>query len=145
MSLFLSVLAIFLSVLAMFCYQLITVFPKLGIGYLYHIRRIRIVWSLTALGMAAAAYAMNPTTGQIWVIILTVLLTPLSGANHAKRFLVSLNKPPHASTVEAGLAGSDEILGVVIGKTAVAYPLKLLIPHHLINDRVEKTAVLACW
>lgn len=141
----LSALAIFLSVLAIFCYQLITLFPQLGINYLYHIHRLRILGAATALGMAGAAYALNPTSGQIWVIAITVLLTPLSGANHARRFLVSLNSPPHAPAAEAQLADSDEVLGVVIGDTAVAYPLHLLIPHHMVNDWVSETAVLACW
>lgn len=145
MPVILSISALFLNVLAIFCYQLITVIPQLGIGYLLHIHRIRIVWALTALALAGIAYAAHPTAGQMGVIVVTALLTPLSGANHAKRFLVSLNSPPHALADEADLADSDEVLGAVIGKTAVAYPLKLLIPHHIVNDTVEETAVLACW
>lgn len=145
MTLLLSVVAILLSVLAIFAYQWVTLLPQLGIQTLCHLRTVRIVVAVMALSMAAIAYYLNPSTGQLWVLLITIVLTPLSGANQASRFLVSLDAPQHVAASKATLGEQAEIIGIEIDDVACAWPLELLVPHHIANDHVGDTAVVACW
>jgi len=145
MTTLLSIPAIFLSILAIFAYQWVTFIPQLGMFTLYHLRWVRLGVAMFALGSALVAYMLNPTNGQLVVIFVTILLTPLSGANHAKRFLVSLDRPQHLTAVQSSLPDDAQVLGIVLGETAVAWPLELLIPHHIANEQLNGAPVMAAW
>lgn len=145
MTILLSTLAILLSVLAIFAYQWVTPLPQLGIGVLYHLRWIRLGVAVVALGLAVTAWALHPSTDQFIVLLVTIALTPLSGANHAERFLPSLDYPKHISASESRLKGQSQVLAVEVNGAGCAWPLEILVPHHIIHDRVGGVPVMAVW
>ena len=141
----LSILAILLSVLAIFTYQWVTMFPQLGIRTLYHLRRIRFIVAVIAIGLALTALWLNPSPEQWVVLFITLVLTPLSGFNHARRFLVSLDAPNHLLAGEAGLSADASVLGLAVGDIVCAWPLKILIPHYIVNDNVYGKPLMTVW
>jgi hypothetical protein len=145
MAALLSILAILLSVLAIFAYQWVTPFPQLGIKTLYHLRRIRFVVAVIAIGLALMTMWLNPSPEQWVVLFITLILTPLSGFNHARRFLVSLDTPNHLLADEAGLSADAPVLGLAVGDIVCAWPLEILVPHHIVNDNVSGKPLMAVW
>ena len=141
----LSILAILLSVLAIFAYQWVTPFPQLGIKTLYHLRKIRFIVAAIAIGLALTALWLNPSPEQWVVLFITLILTPLSGFNHARRFLVSLDAPKHLLAEEAELSADAPVLGLAVGDIVCAWPLEILVPHHIVNDSVSGKPLLAVW
>ncbi len=145
MSILFSVLAFIVAVAGLFSYQWITFFPRLGIGYLYHIRRVNLGFGLTAGALALIAYALNPSWGQaIWLGII-LILGMLAGFFRANRALVALDHPRHAAAAAAGLGESAPVLGFVGKDQSCAWPLAVLVPHHLVNDQIGGEAILAGW
>ena len=101
--------------------------------------------AVVAISLATALYLNSPTSGQLIILIIVLVLTPLSGFHHARRFLVVVDQPEHVS----GAANWDDN-SLVIGykdetQAACAWLLETLIPHHLFNDTVNKKPVLVAW
>ena len=143
---FLSAFAIIISILAIFVNQWVTFIPQLGIEFQYHRRRTQVVVAVAAITTAILLTWNNPTTGQIVVLIVVLLLTPLSGFDHASKTLVTIKQPKHAAASAVDWADNKLVLGYALdGKTAVAWLLDTLIPHHLVNDVVDKDPILAAW
>lgn len=145
MSALLSILAILLSVLAIFFFQIITAFPRLGIGFLYHQRRNRLLMSVIAIALATGAYRWQPTPGRRWLWWLTLFLAPLNGANYAGRFLVAVDDPEHVPAGAVQIDPEAPVIGSVYNGHALAWPLEWLVPHHLANDWLGEEPVLAGW
>ena len=146
MNVFLSAFAIIISILAICINQWITFIPQLGIGFQYHRRRAQIVIAVVASATALLLYWNNQTTGQLIVLIVVLLLTPLSGFNHASKTLVVVNQPEHAAASAVDWADDTLVLGYAADvDTAVAWLLDTLVPHHLVNDTVDKEPILAAW
>jgi len=144
-SLVLATVAVFLSLLAVFLHQWITVVPQLGIGMLYHRRRIRIGLAAGSLGLAGVGYAVSPTRVQLGLLGLVVLLTPLSGFLHAGRLFVPLDSPDHVTADDGDVDGETRVVGTAVGGQAHAWTVDTLVPHHLVNDQVDGRPVLAAW
>lgn len=146
MNAFLSALAIIISVLAIFINQWVSPLPQLGIGFQYHRRWVQIGIAVVAIGTAVFLYLNNPSTGQLLVLMVVLLLTPLSGFNHASRMLVAVDEPEQVAASAAGWDDAALVIGYVDAEdTAVAWLLDTLIPHHLVNDTVNHKHILASW
>lgn len=136
---------VLLNALAIFAYQWVTVVPRLGIWTLYRIRPIRFALAAIASVSAAAGVLLAPGTITWLGFALVILLAPLSGIQHARRFLIPLDDPAHQAADDASLPPRSEILGYEVGGEAIAWPLDLLVPHHIINDQLAGRAVAATW
>lgn len=146
MNVLLSAFAILFSILAIFINQWVTFLPQLGIGFQYHRRRAQLFIATVAILTTLALYLANPTTGQLIVLIVVVLLTPLSGFSRASKTLVAIDQPEHVAASASGWQEDVLVMGYAADEqTAVAWLLDTLIPHHLINDTVNKEHVLAAW
>ena len=146
MIVFFSVIAIVISVLAIFINQWVTFFPQLGIGFQYHRRQVQIGIAITMTLLALGIYLTNPSTGQFIILILVLLLTPLSGFNHASRFLLVVDQPHKVSAAEAKWRDESPVIGFTDQReVSCAWLLETLIPHHLINDTVNKNPILVAW
>ncbi len=53
--------------------------------------------------------------------------------------------PPSLTAAEAQLEDTDLVLGVVVDGQAMAYPIRFLALHEVINDRVGETALSPTW
>ncbi len=114
MSILLSLLALLVALAGLFSYQWITFLPGLGIGYLYHIRWVNLMFWFDATLVAVVAYVLNPSGGQaIWLGIV-LILGALAGFFRAGRVLIALDRPRHATANDAGLANEALVLGFVL-------------------------------
>ena len=120
--------------------------PWLGIEFQYHRNIVQIIIAISALTITGWIALTTPTTRNITFLILTIILTPLSGFNYAKKFLVSLTDPNHDTISNLDWPEDQLILGHVSESgVAIAWSLDMLRPHHLINDWIEGKPVLAGW
>lgn len=94
-------------------------------------------------------------------IILVLLILPLSGFDFTKHSIPtekirsggpekdgipSISDPHFVTASKAGfLSDRDKVLGIVVGTTAKAYPIKILNWHEAVNDRIEGLPILATW
>jgi hypothetical protein len=146
LQLFAGILAVILSFLAIFINQWITLMPWLGINFQYRRRLVQLTIAVAAISATGIIAYINPIPRNITFLILTVLLTPLSGFNYARKFLVSLTDPEHAAINEIDWSAGQMVLGHTSheGKS-IAWTLEMLRPHHLINDWIAGKPVLAGW
>lgn len=145
MSIALAVSAIVLGILGMQVYYLPTFIVRLGPGFIYRARWARVAIALASLGAAAGAYARSPSTGMAIVLAVTGGLTLMNGFFHPRRVLPLAVDPPHAA--EPSAVGDEAmVLGLALPDgAAAAWPLSMIIPHHLIVDRVGGRRVVATW
>ena len=140
-----STLAVLASFLAIFCYQWVTFMPRHGLLVLYHMRSVRILVALGSLSLALGAYLLNGSTAQLAALIATIALTLLSGQNYGKYYLPAMDNPGYAAAGEADLGDQAQVIGLALDGRARAWPLEILVPHHLINDSFGSSPVLPAW
>src|SRR5688500_7842884 len=114
-------------------------------------------WSpILTLAAAAAllALAVGLWRGGRWWsrIALVVLVLPALGAtwlarqNHFEWMFNPLPNPAYAKAVEASFVGNDDrVLAVTLGAEAVAYPIRIMAYHHLVEDTVGGTPLVATY
>ena len=142
----LSIFALLISFLAILINQWVSLFPKLGISFQYHRRWAQLVIAILAIGLTFGLYWNDPTAGRLAVLIAVLLLTPLSGFNHASRMLIPVDAPVQAMAAEADWADDALVLGHVSAEnSATAWLIETLIPHHLVNDVLGDQPILATW
>jgi hypothetical protein len=146
LQLMLGMLAVLASFLAIFINQWITPLPWLGINFQYRRKIIQFVIAVTAISITGVIVYSDPSTRNLVFFVLTLLLTPLSGFNYAKKFLVSLTDPYHAAISEIDWSADQLVLGhTAENGEALAWTLDVLRPHHLVNDWLAGKPVMAGW
>jgi hypothetical protein len=104
------------------------------------------VIAVSALSITGIIAYLDPSPRNVTFLILTILLTPLSGFNYARKFLVSLTDPEHAMIGDIDWPAEQLVLGhAAKNDQAIAWTLEMLRPHHLINDWIGGKPVLAGW
>ena len=91
--------------------------------------------------------------GRWWSRALLVLLllpafaaTWLARQNHFEWMFNPLPNPAYAKAVEAPFVTDDDrVLSVTIGGESVAYPVRLMAYHHLVEDTVGGTPIVATY
>jgi len=145
MTLLLRTLALVSGLSGIFAYQWITFIPRLGIGYLYHINRVKWLWRLATVGLALAGWLLAPTNGGLMVLGVALLLAGLAAASDPRRVLMAVTDPPSISRDAVALGENAPVLGLAWQGESRAWALEVLVPHHLVNDVVGGEAVLAAW
>lgn len=125
-----------------------------GLELSYILRR----WSPpVTLAASAAALALIvwlwPRSRRRWrKAALVLILVPLLAAawfarqNHFEWMFRPLTNGAYAKAAEAGyVADTDMVIAVEIGGDAVAYPVRLMAYHHLAQDVVGGTPVVATY
>ena len=136
---------VLLNTVAIFAYQWVTVVPRLGMWTLYRIRPSRFLIATLAVASAAVGVVLSPGTITWFGFGLAIVLVPLSGVHHARRFLIPLDDPEHQSADASSLLPQSDVLGCEVGDKTIAWPLDLLVPHHIINDQLAGRAIAATW
>jgi hypothetical protein len=95
------------------------------------------VWSLALFGLIR-----YPSVWSWPGLVVACLATFVGVAVFPNRVFVALNRPRRLSE---GLAESAPVLATTIEGETVAWPLETLVPHHVINDRIGETPILAAW
>jgi Protein of unknown function (DUF3179) len=91
--------------------------------------------------------------GRWWSrVVLVILFVPTLGAtwlarqNHFEWMFNPLPNPAYAKTADAGFVNdNDRVLFVKIGEESVAYPVRLMAYHHLVEDTVGGTPLVATY
>ena len=114
-------------------------------------------WSPLATALITA-FALVSTIGlwrraKWWRKGVLVILTLVAGAtawaarqNHFEWMFNPLPNVAHATTGEASfIAASDLVMGIEVNGEAVAYPVRQMAYHHLVNDVVGGRPVLPTY
>ena len=91
--------------------------------------------------------------GRWWSrIVLLLLLIPTLGAtwlarqNHFEWMFNPLPNPAYAKAADASFVNNDDrVLAVTINNESVAYPIRLMGYHHLVQDTVGGTPLVATY
>ena len=91
--------------------------------------------------------------GRWWSRALLVLLllpalaaTWLARQNHFEWMFNPLPNPAYAKSADAGfITDEDRVLSVTINGESVAYPVRLMAYHHLVEDTVGGTPIVATY
>ena len=114
-------------------------------------------WSpwLTLLGSALILLlAIRLWLGGRWWsrALLVLVLLPVLGAtwlarqNHFEWMFNPLPNPAYAKSADATfLTDDDRVLSVTIGDESVAYPVRLMAYHHLVEDTVGGVPIVATY
>lgn len=119
-------------------------FPKLGLlpmklGFRPLTRWIQVM----ALWLFVALSIWTKPSGWGWASIIIACWFSIVAANlYNKRIFVALDQPERSSK---SLAKSAPVLATVLEGEVVAYPLEVLVPHHIVNDILGEYPVLASW
>lgn len=118
--------------------------PRLGPG-LFHRLPLRQQLLGGSAGLAALLAALSQPSTSLWVLFTFTLFFAVHAQLYPQRLLVALDAPPHVAAERAGIGDDALVLGAVIDGTACAWMLEMLVPRHLVNDRVGSQAVLAAY
>ena len=91
--------------------------------------------------------------GRWWSrTLLVLLLLPVLGAtwlarqNHFEWMFNPLPNPAYAKSADATFVSDDDrVLSVTIGGESVAYPIRLMAYHHLVEDTVGGVPIVATY
>jgi hypothetical protein len=91
--------------------------------------------------------------GRWWSrVVLVLLLVPVSAStwlarqNHFEWMFNPLPNPAYAKAAETTfLQNGDRVMSVTIGNESVAYPIRLMGYHHVVQDAVGGTPIVATY
>lgn len=124
-----------------------------GIAWSYLLRRSSPLLTVTALA-GAVALGVWLWRGVRWRgrLAVALLVAPLAAAawfarqNHFEWMFNPLPKAAYAGAGEAGfVADSDMVMAVVVGGEAVAYPVRQMAYHHVVQDVVGGKPITATY
>lgn len=145
MAVLLSVLAILTGFLSVTFYMLFAAIPALGVVPLLRPRLGKTLVSLLSMSLALLAYRAAPGTGSSVVIAVSGLLWLVTYRFDPSRIFITLDHPPKAGAREATLSQNAPVLGYATESAAHAYPMEMVAPHHLIQDRVGDQEILVAY
>ena len=154
-----TLLVIVLAVLAMVLTPAWIVQPfrpqsQQGLEASYTLRRWSPVVSILALATALVLVLWLWRGARAWwrraVLVVALVLmgaaTWLARQNHFEWMFNPLPDAAYAKANEAGfVADTDMVMAIEIGGEAVAYPVRQMAYHHVVQDTVGDTAVVATY
>jgi len=82
----------------------------------------------------------------VLLVLPTLSATWLARQNHFEWMFNPLPHPAYAKSADAAfLTDDDRVLSVTIGGESVAYPVRLMAYHHLVEDTVGGTPIVATY
>jgi hypothetical protein len=119
-------------------------FPQVGLGPLKlgHRRSTRLVQILLLWTLAAACWRVESSAWSWIAIGLAGWFTFVAVNFFPQRIFVDLNQPDRS---QEGLAAAAPVLAIEVQDEVVAYPLELIVPHHIANDVIAGSPVLVAW
>ena len=154
-----GLLILILSVLSAVLIPVVLIMPfrpqsQNGLRLAYTLRRWSPSWTLIASVLATALiFWLWPGARRWWrkvalavALILTLTATWFTRQNHFEWMFNPLPNAAYAKTSDAGfMAESDMVLAVENRGEAVAYPIRLMAYHHLVQDNVGGTPLVATY
>jgi hypothetical protein len=119
-----------------------------------YLMRRRSPWLTVLASLLVLALAVRLWMGGRWFgrIALVILLLPalaatwLARQNHFEWMFNPLPNPAYAKAADASFVnGDDRLLAVAINGESVAYPIRLMGYHHVVEDTVGGTPIVATY
>jgi Protein of unknown function (DUF3179) len=86
-----------------------------------------------------------PRVGAAAASFLVLVMAFLARVNVYEIMFHPIGRPSFADTSDAKLDNDEKVIAVKIGAVARAYPIRGLSYHHIANDVVDKTAIVATY
>ena len=110
---------------------------------------LTVLASLLILAIAVRLWMGGRWYGRIALVILllpTLAATWLARQNHFEWMFNPLPNPAYAKAADASFVNDDDrLLAVTINGESVAYPIRLMGYHHVVEDTVGGTPIVATY
>jgi len=110
---------------------------------------ITILASLLILTLTVRLWLGGRWWGRVFLVLLLVPViaaTWLARQNHFEWMFNPLPNPAYAKAAETTfVANDDRVMSVTIGNESVAYPIRLMGYHHVVQDTVGGTPIVATY
>ena len=110
---------------------------------------VTIVSAVVAIGTAAAFWGRSKTRTRVIAMsaaLAVCILAGLARVNVYEQLMFhAVDRPAFTSAAQAKLDPDDKLIVVKIGGAARAYPVREMGYHHVVNDEVGGTAIVATY
>jgi hypothetical protein len=146
MTVLFSILAILSSLVGLLLPPIQALFPRISLFTYYRQRLVRRLLALTGLLLLIPVWILSPSlsTGILTLFFLFLWLVSEFVMTTGK-LIPPLDDPPALPASLASLPAETQVMGIVLNGHAHAWPLGILIPHHIINDSIHATPVTAAY
>lgn len=145
MAILLSALGVVTGLAGTLMFALVAFVPRIGPRPLLRAMLWKTALALLSISLAGAGYGLHPTPGSLGTWIVTGLLAILTYVLFPPRIFVTLTSPGHVPASSADLGENAAIIGFAADGEACAWPMAVVVPRHLIQDRVGRTPVLVAY
>ncbi len=146
MTLALSILAILFSLAGLLLPPIQALFPRISLYTYYRQRTVRRALAIAGAVLLIPAWIGNPTTVTAVFTVFAAFFWLASELVMATNKLIPpLDNPPALPGKNADLPDETQVIGLVVEGQAHAWPMGILIPHHIINESVRGRPVAAAY
>jgi hypothetical protein len=141
-----SILAILVSLIGLLIPMIQALFPHINLYVYYRQRVVRRALAMAGILLLIPVWIVEPSTSA-WIVsgfivlvwmVSEFLLVPT-------KVIPPLDNPPAVPAKSATLSGETQVLGIVLDGQAHAWPMGILIPHHIINESIHSRPVTAAY
>jgi hypothetical protein len=141
-----ATLAILVSFIGMFIPMIQALFPRIDLYTYYRQRIVRRGLAMMGMVLLIPVWIFESSTSA-WiisgcVIIFWIVSEFVLVPTHV---IPPLNNPPALPASQAVLADETQVIGIVLEGQAHAWPMGILIPHHIINESIHSRPVTAAY
>jgi hypothetical protein len=141
----LSLFAVVAAFVGAMIYMLVAFVPRLGVRPLLWLGQWKIALAMVSFALAGIGYQLRPGRGRLAAWIATAILGVLSYVLFPPRIFKTLRFPRHLNAKAADLGDNAAVLGFENGGEACAWPMEMVVPRHLIQDRVGNNPLLVAY
>ncbi len=145
MPLILSLGAVLVGLAGVYAPLAVAFLPRLGLGPLVHLRALRLSSVVLSTALAIAGLLIAPSGWSRVALGFTGLTTLLVLIIKPTAIFVTVDCPRHVPGDAADLAGEAVVIGAQVAGQAAAWPLEMLVPHHLVNDHLGGQPLLVAY
>jgi hypothetical protein len=141
-----SILAFVFSLVGIFLPMIQALFPRISLYTYYRQRTVRRLLAIIGAGLLIPAWTNHLSTLP-WILTGFLLLFWLASelVLSPTKIIPPLDDPPALPGMDAILSDETKVLGIVVEGQPHAWPMGILIPHHIINERVHGKPVTAAY
>ena len=146
MILAISILAVGFSLAGLLLPAIQALFPRISLYTYYRQRTVRRLLAIIGAGLLVPAWINNQSTLP-WIFTGFLLFCWLASelVLSPTKIIPPLDDPPALPGKDARLSDETQVLGIVVEGQPHAWPMGILIPHHIINETVHGKPVTAAY
>jgi len=141
-----SILAVVFSLVGLLLPAIQALFPRISLYTYYRQRTVRRLLAIMGAGLLVPAWINNLST-LTWIFTGFILFCWLASelVLSPTKIIPPLDDPPALPGKDASLSDETQVLGIVMEGQPHAWPMGILIPHHIINESVHGRPVTAAY